>query len=248
MLSVACVSSADDPRVIIPTRKLMPLWKWRFLALFFNPIFFESELVVVVIAIWCNNSRRHVIAAFASALQSCDELQYGDVVIRFFSAEAGTSITSRLNPIYSFKTGYLSITISFSLVRFTSVSSPMYLFRWHVSSYIYFRGKHVLPAEMSSSIIANTSSMTLLQGSWWRVFVSGVSVLKRHRHITRQVAWYFNSVATIYPTVSLFSTFQSCIRNALVLSSSVRQSSETHESVTAGLVFIVAHDGLSDML
>ena len=61
-------------------------------------------------------SRRHNMrAVFASSLQSCDKLQYGDVVIRFVSAEAGTSITSRLNHISSFRTGNLSITISFSL-------------------------------------------------------------------------------------------------------------------------------------
>ena len=84
-------------------------------------------------------------AAFASALQSCDELQHSGAVTRFFIAEAGTSITI--------------------IVRFTSVSSPKCLFRRHVSSYIYFSGKHVLPAEMSSSIIANTSLKALLQVS-----------------------------------------------------------------------------------
>ena len=73
--------------------------------------------------------------AFASALQSCDALQYSDAVTRFFIVEAGASITSRLNPISSFTTGNLSGNRPFSVVRFTSVSSPKCLFRRHVSSY-----------------------------------------------------------------------------------------------------------------
>ena len=72
-------------------------------------------------------------AAFASALQSCDELQHSDAMTRYVIAEAGTSITSRLNPISSFRTGNLSRTISFSLVRFKSLSSPKCLFWLHVS-------------------------------------------------------------------------------------------------------------------
>ena len=52
-----------------------------------------------------------------------------NVVTRCFSAEAGTSLASRLNPISYFGTGNLSITNSFSLVRFTSVSSVKCLVR-----------------------------------------------------------------------------------------------------------------------
>ena len=81
-------------------------------------------------------------AAFASVLQSCDQLQHSDVVTRFCIAEAGTSITSLLNHISSFTTGHLSRNIFFSIVRITSVSSPKCLFRRHVSSYISFlKGK-----------------------------------------------------------------------------------------------------------
>ena len=68
-------------------------------------------------------------AAFTSALQSCDDLEYGEIVIRLYIAHAGAKITSRLNTIYSIRTGNLSITKSFNLVRFTSVSSPKCTFR-----------------------------------------------------------------------------------------------------------------------
>ena len=110
---------------------------------------------------------------FASALQSCDELQYNDAVTRCFIAEAGTSTASHLNPMSSPTTGNLSRNKSFSIVTLTSVSSYASLSSTCFLVYI-LQGKHVLPTEMSSSIIAKTSSMALLQVYRWHVCVPGV--------------------------------------------------------------------------
>ena len=166
MLSVAFVTvtvhSADGRRVIIPRGNLKPSGTDVSWHCSFNPCSSPVNLWLLLKR-YDAISRQHMRAAFASVLQSCDELRHSDSVTRFRIAEAGTSITSRLNPISSFTTGHLSRNISFSIVRFTSVSSPKGLFRRHVSSYISFRRKHILPAGMSSSIIANTSSMALVQ-------------------------------------------------------------------------------------
>ena len=85
MLSVACVSiivySADGPRVIIPRRNLKPsgtdvLWHCS-LNLCSSPV----NLWLLFLRYYAI-SRDIMRAAFASALQSRDELQYSDAVTR----------------------------------------------------------------------------------------------------------------------------------------------------------------------
>ena len=96
MLSVAFVTvtvhSVDDRRMIIPRRNLKPSGidvSWH---CSLNPCSSPVNLLKRYDAI----TRRHMRAAFASVLQSCDELQHSDAVTRFRIAEAGTSITSCL--------------------------------------------------------------------------------------------------------------------------------------------------------
>ena len=131
MLSAACVSvtvsSADGRRVIIPTRNF---WSYGTHVSWYctlNPCSSTVNLWLLPLR-YDAISRRHIRAAFTSALHSCDELQHSDVVTRFVISYAGTIITSRLNPIYSFRTRNLSITKSFSLLRFIPVSSPKRIF------------------------------------------------------------------------------------------------------------------------
>ena len=187
MLSVACVSvtvsSADGRRLIIPTRNLRPSGTDVSWHCYLNPCSSTVNLWLLSLR-YDAISRRHIRAAFSIALQSCDELQYGDIVSRFFSAEAGTSITSHLNPISSFSTSFVDMF-------------PR----------IYFRGKHVLPTEKSSSILANISSLTMLQVYLMACLCSLSISLETPStyHKTRRMV--LNSLATRYPTVSLFSTF-----------------------------------------
>ena len=123
MLSVACVSvtvsSADDPRVIIPARNLRASGTDVSWHCSLNPC-------SLTVNVWLLSfrydaiSRRRMRAAFVNALQSCDlqscdELQHRDVVTRCCIAEAGISITSRLNHISSSRTGNRSILYPSSL-------------------------------------------------------------------------------------------------------------------------------------
>ena len=75
-------------------------------------------------------SRRHMSAAFTSALQACDELQHSDVVTRLFIARADT-IKHHLTP-----EPYFIFHDWKPFDNYILLSSPKCLFRWHVSSYV----------------------------------------------------------------------------------------------------------------
>ena len=165
-------------------------------------------------------------AAFASVLQSCDELPYSDAVTRFGIAEASIAITSRLHSIYSFRTGHLSRNISL-------VFCDLHRCRLQSVSFVDMFPRTYRSGESMSFRrgCLHQQLQTPLQWLWCKYFdgmslfleyyLSGnaIDISQDTPHGTA-IHWQHD----LRSSVSLFSSFRSCISNALVLSSSVTQS------------------------